>query len=106
MKARGLLLISMLGVLGLVFGRPVWAATHSGKVVEVSSGTLTISDTAGEHPQTFTLSANAAVTRAGKICGLTDLQVGDMVTVITDPWGEKTVATKVQANRLKAQPRG
>ncbi|MGE0685009.1 MAG: hypothetical protein AB7P69_29370 [Candidatus Binatia bacterium] len=105
MKSRRLVFMSMVGVLALVLSFPAWAATHLGKVVEVNPDTLTMIDTAGGHQQTFTVPANAAISRAGKMCMLTDLQVGDTVTVIVGLLGDKTVATMIQANKLKATGR-
>jgi hypothetical protein len=79
---------------------PVWAADmHQGKVVEVGAGKLAMTDMAGKNQHTHEVAADAAVTCEGKTCGLTDVQVGDMVTVTTDTKDGKTVATKIEAKK-------
>jgi hypothetical protein len=79
---------------------PVWAADmHQGKVVEVSAGKLTMTDMAGKNQHTHEVAADAAITCEGKTCGLTDVKVGDMVTVTTDTKDSKTVATKIEAKK-------
>jgi hypothetical protein len=79
---------------------PVWAADmHQGKVVEVGAGKLTMTDTAGKNQHTHEVATNAAVTCEGKMCGLSDVKVGDMVTVTTDMKDGKTMATKIEAKK-------
>jgi hypothetical protein len=72
---------------------------HQGKVSEVGAGKLTMTDMAGENQHTHEVAADAAITCEGKTCGLTDVKVGDMVTVTTDTKEGKTVATKIEAKK-------
>jgi len=79
---------------------PIWAADmHQGKVVEVGSGKLTMVDMAGKHQHTHEVATNAAISCEGKMCGLSDVKVGDMVTVTTDTKDGKTLATKIEAKK-------
>jgi len=79
---------------------PTWAADmHQGKVVEVSAGKLTMTDMAGKNQHAHEVAADAAITCEGKTCGLTDVKVGDMVTVTIDTKDGKTVATKIEAKK-------
>ena len=75
------------------------AAMHQGKVVEVGSGKLTMTDIAGKNQHTHEVATDAAITCEGKACGLSDVKVGDMVTVTTDTKDGKTVATKIEARK-------
>jgi hypothetical protein len=75
-------------------------ATHQGKVVEVGVGTLTMTDTAGTNQHTHEVASNAVITCEGKPCGLTDMKVGDMVTVTTDTQDGKTLATKIAVKKV------
>ena len=100
MKHRWLVISSVLGALTLATGLPVWAADmHQGKVVEVGPGKLTMTDTAGKNQHTHEVATDAAITGEGKTCGLTDVKVGDMVTVTTDMKDGKAVATKIEAKK-------
>ena len=79
---------------------PTWAADmHQGKVVEVSPDKLTMTDMAGKNQHAHEVAADAAITCEGKKCGLTNVKVGDMVTVTTDMKDGKTVATKIEAKK-------
>jgi hypothetical protein len=79
---------------------PAWAGdTHQGKVVEVGVGKLTMTDMAGKNQHTHEVATDAAITSEGKTCALTDVKVGDMVTVTTDTKDGKTVATKIEAKK-------
>lgn len=107
MKNRVIWRISMLGVLGLALSLPVWAAdTYEGTVVEVGPSMLTMVDTAGQNQQTHEVPADAAISRAGKMCRLTEVKAGDLVTVVTDQRWDKVIVTKVQANKLAVHPSG
>jgi hypothetical protein len=75
------------------------SATHQGKVVEVSAGTLTMTDTAGANQHTHEVPSNAVITCEGRACGLDGVKVGDMVTVTTDTKDGKTLATKIEAKK-------
>ena len=79
---------------------PTWAADmHEGKVVGVGGGKLTMTDMAGQNQHTHEVATDAAITCEGKKCGLTDVQVGDMVTVTIDTHDGKTMATKIEAKK-------
>jgi Cu/Ag efflux protein CusF len=73
------------------------ADTHQGKVVETSTGKLTMTDMAGKNQHTHDISSTAAVSRDGKTAVLADLQAGDAVTVTLEKQGEKPGVTKVEA---------
>jgi hypothetical protein len=74
-------------------------ATHQGKVVEVGVGKLTMTDTAGTNQHTHEVASTVVITCEGQPCGLTDVKVGDMVTVTTDTKEGKTLATKIEAKK-------
>jgi len=74
-------------------------AMHQGKVVEVGVGKLTMTDMADKNQHTHEVATDTAITCEGKACGLTDVKVGDMVTVTTDTKNGKTVATKIEAKK-------
>ena len=78
---------------------PAVADMHQGKVVEVSAGKLTMTDMAGKNQHSHEVAPDAAITCEGKTCGLSDVKVGDMVTVTTDTKDGKTVATKIEAKK-------
>jgi hypothetical protein len=84
----------------------VWASAptraadiHQGKVVEVGAGKLTMADMAGKSQHSNGVATNAAITCEGKKCGLSDVKVGNMVTVTTDTKDGKTMATKIEATK-------
>ena len=96
----------VLSVFLVAFALAVWASTpagaadiHQGKVVEVSAGKLTMTDTAGKNQHAHEVTADAAITCEGKKCGLSDVKVGDMVTVTTDTKDGKTIITKIEASK-------
>jgi hypothetical protein len=68
-----------------------------GTVVAVGTGTLTLTERMGKNHHTYAVAADAVITYAGQICALTDVRVGDMVTVTTDTQEGKTVATRIKA---------
>ena len=79
---------------------PTWAAAmHQGKVVEVGAGKLTMADMAGKKQHSHEVATDAAITCEGKKCGLSDVKVGDMVTVTTDTKDGKTMVTKIEASK-------
>ena len=45
------------------------------------------------------MATDAVITYEGQICALTDVRVGDMVTVTTDTQEGKTVATRIKAGQ-------
>jgi hypothetical protein len=75
------------------------AAIHQGKVVEVGAGKLTMADMAGKNQHSHEVATDAAITCEGKKCGLSDVKVGDMVTVTTDTKDGKIMATKIEASK-------
>ena len=92
---------------------PAWAADTSpggpapallgvgrhGTVVAVGTGTLTLTERVGKPHNTYTVAADAVISYDGQICALTDVRVGDMVTVTTDTQEGKTVATTIKAGQ-------
>jgi len=78
---------------------PAVADMHQCKVVEADAGKLTMTDMAGKNQHSHEVATDAAITCEGKTCGLTDVKVGDMVTVTTDTKDGKTVATKIEAKK-------
>ena len=89
-------------ILALAMGAsvPTWAADmHQGKVVKVGAGKLTMTDMAGKNQHSHEVATDAAITCEGKTCGLSDVKVGDMVTVTTDTKDGKTMATKIEASK-------
>jgi hypothetical protein len=86
--------------LALWVSAPAGAADlHQGKVVEVDAGKLTMTDMAGKNQHSHEVATDAAITCEGKKCGLSDVKVGDMVTVTTDTKDGKTMATKIEAKK-------
>lgn len=89
---------------------PAWAAdTRPGEAVQarlrvdrhgtvaaVGTGTLTLTEQGGKHHHTYAVAADAVITYDGQICTLTDVRVGDMVTVTTDTQAGKIVATRIK----------
>jgi hypothetical protein len=80
--------------------RPAPALPHvdrHGTVVAVGTGTLTLTERGGKHHHTYAVAADTAITYAGQTCALTDVRVGDTVTVTTDTQQGKTVTTRIKA---------
>jgi len=100
------MLQKVLPIFFMILALMVWASApavaadaHQGKVVEVSAGKLTMTDTAGKNQHTHEVASDAAISCEGKTCGLTDVKAGDMVTVTIDTKDGKTLATKVEAKK-------
>jgi hypothetical protein len=96
----------VLSVFLVALALAVWASApagaadmHQGKVVEVGAGKLTMTDMAGKNQHSHEVASDAAITCEGKKCGLSDVKVGDMVTVTTDTKDGKTMATKIEAKK-------
>jgi hypothetical protein len=96
----------VLSVFLVALALAVWASApagaadmHQGKVVEVGAGKLTMTDMAGKNQHSHEVATDAAITCEGKKCGLSDVKVGDMVTVTTDTKDGKTLATKIEAKK-------
>jgi hypothetical protein len=68
-----------------------------GTVVAVGAGTLTLMERGGKHHHTYAVATDAVITYEGQTCALTDVRVGDTVTVTTDTREGKTVATRIKA---------
>jgi len=67
-----------------------------GTVIAVGTGTLTLTEQGGKHHHTYAVAADAVIIYDGQICALTDVRVGDMVTMMTDTQEGKTVATRIK----------
>jgi len=83
----------------LVFGMASCqgADTHQGKVVETSTGKLTMTDSEGKNQHTMDVPTTATVTRDGKTATLADLKPGDTITVTTAKTGTTVAVTKIEA---------
>jgi len=75
--------------------------THSGVVVKVSDGKLTMTDKEGKNEHTHDVAKDAKITCDGKECKLEDLQKGVMITVTLEAKGDKKVATRLEAKKEK-----
>ena len=72
---------------------------RQGTVVAVGTGTLTMRERMGKNPHTYAVASDAVITYEGQVCALTDVRVGDMVTVTTDTQAGTTVATTIKARQ-------
>ena len=79
--------------------RALLRAGRQGTVVAVGPGTLTMMERAGKNPHTYAVASDAVITYEGQVCTLTDVRVGDMVTVTTDTQAGTTVATTIKARQ-------
>jgi hypothetical protein len=70
--------------------------THSGIVVSVADGSLTMTDKDGKNEHKHTVAKDATITCDGKDCKLEDLKKGFTI-VVTTKQGDQTVAVKVEA---------
>jgi hypothetical protein len=70
-----------------------------GTVVAVGTGTLTLTERGGKPHHTYAVAADAVITYEGQRCELSDVRVGDLVTVTTDTQEGKTVATTIKAGQ-------
>jgi hypothetical protein len=70
-----------------------------GTVVAVGTGTLTMTERVGKNPHTYAVASDAVITYDGQTCALTDVRVGDMVTVTTDTQEGTTVATTIKVRQ-------
>jgi ABC-type Fe3+-hydroxamate transport system substrate-binding protein len=73
------------------------ADTHQGKVVETSTGKLTMTDLEGKNQHTMDVPTTATVTRDGKTVTLADLKPGDTLTVTTAKTGTAPAVTRIEA---------
>lgn len=94
----GVFLVALALTMGAV-GCQSGSATHQGKVVAVGAGNLTMTDVAGTNQHTHEVASTVAITCGGQPCGLTDVKVGDMVTVTTETQDGKTLATKIEVTK-------
>ena len=70
---------------------------RQGTVVAVGTGTLTMTERVSKNHHTYAVASEAVITYEGQTCALTDVRVGDLVTVTTDTQEGKTVATTIKA---------
>jgi hypothetical protein len=68
-------------------------------VVAVGTDTLTMTERVGKHPHTYAVASDAVITYDGQTCALTDVRVGDRVTVTTDTQEGTTVATTIKVRQ-------
>jgi hypothetical protein len=74
--------------------------THTGVVVSIADGKLTMTDKDGKNEHSHTVAADAKITFDGKECKLEDLKKGFAITVTTKE-GDATVAVKIDATAPK-----
>lgn len=94
--------------LGCTLAAGVWSVsppafaqdTHQGRVVAAGSGTLTMTDTAGQHKHTHEVGDNVAVTCDGKPCKLAEVKTGSTVTVTTEQKNGAVSITKIDAQTM------
>jgi hypothetical protein len=76
--------------------KPADSNTHTGVVVSVADGKLTMTGKDGnEH--SHAVAKDAKITCDGKDCKLDDLKKGQTVTVTVEKQGDDTVATRIEA---------
>jgi hypothetical protein len=92
---------------------PAWAAdtrlgghtpalmrvARQGTVVAVGTGTLTMTERVGKNPHTYAVASDAVITYDGQTFALTDVRVGDIVTVTTNTQEGTTVATTIKVRQ-------
>jgi hypothetical protein len=71
--------------------------THTGKVVSVTGNKLLMVDKDGKNEHMHMVSDTAKITCDGKDCKLADLKAGMPIRVTTKKEGDKTMATKIEA---------
>lgn len=81
------------------YGDDEKAGTHTGKVVKVEAGKLTMSDKDGKNEHTHAIPADAKITLDGKDAKITDLKAGMTVAVTAEKKGDKVQVTKVEAKK-------
>ena len=79
--------------------RALLGAGRQGTVVTVGTGMLTLTERGGKNQYTYAVAADAVITYDGQTCALTDVRVGDMVTVTTDSQEGRTVATTIKVRQ-------
>jgi hypothetical protein len=73
--------------------------THEGKVVSANGDKILLMSNRGDSTHTFMVTAETKITKNGKPAKLSDIQPGDMATVMaaTDSSGGKLVAKEITA---------
>ncbi len=82
-------------LLGLLLATTAMAAHFSGTITKVATRTFTVKR--GSIEKTFILGENAEITKSGKRIRLSDLKVGEAVTVTYETMDGEDVAQKVEA---------
>lgn len=75
---------------------------HKGKVVSVSNGKLTMTDTDGKNEHSHMVPSDATITCDGQTCKLDDLAKDCWVTITREKKGDTMVVTKVEASKTKS----
>ncbi len=70
--------------------KPADSNTHTGVVVSVADGKLTMTDKDGKNEHSHTVAKDAKITCDGKDCKLDDLKKGQTVTVTVEKQGDDT----------------
>ncbi len=76
--------------------KPADNNTHTGVVVSVADGKLTMTDKEGKE-HTHAVAKDAKITCDEKECKLEDLKKGQTATVTVEKQGDETVVTKIEA---------
>ena len=84
---------------------PAIANTHQGKVIAVSPKKITITDIADKNRRTYEVAASAVITCADTQCTLTDVQIGDTVTLTMKKKSKKVIALRVEEEKTTLQKR-
>src|SRR5262249_55244013 len=100
-RALSIFVVSLALTIG-AWGCRNTANTHQGRVVEVGTGTLTMTDPTGANQHTYVMAKNVVITCDGAPCGLKDLKAGDLVTVTTATKKGLTLATEIEASKFLA----
>jgi hypothetical protein len=74
---------------------------REGKVMKASGGKLVLVDNEGKNEHSFEVASDSVITLDGKTCKLDDLPQSSWAKVTTEQRGEKTYATKIEAQKSK-----
>jgi len=86
----------------LIFAAAAYAAlaedeVHEGKVLAVTSSTITVLDNRDGDDDQFTVSSETKITYNGKPAKLMDIHAGDRAKVTATQKGDKLAAQKIEA---------
>lgn len=93
--------IALAWLLGLLLTTTAVAANFSGTITKIATRTFTVKR--GSVEKTFTLGEGAEVSKAGKRIRLSELKVGEAVTVMYETVDDEEVAQKVVVERQEKE---